>query len=218
MLHEILPEMLTGTEMFILDEDDITDADQHKNYFAYASHNDPELREEFHRQALSHSGMRYLFGRYLEDRSFFLRGSHIEKEGRTLHLGVDLFSKDKEPVFAPCDGEIVISAKEAGAHGYGNYLILRPNDQAIPYIFFGHLADNKSELGEVRAGQQIASLGSYENYENGGWSTHLHLQLCKQLPKSGEAPIGYTSRKDLATNRRLFPDPMSLYPGWKIKR
>lgn len=218
MLQEILPGMLTNTEMFILNQADITEQDAHKNYFAYDNHNDPELRDKFHRKVLRQSGQRYLFGRYLEDRSFFLAGSHIAREGRTLHLGIDLFSIDQEVVSAPCDGEIVVSAKEAGAHGYGNYLILRPDNVAIPYIFMGHLADDKLGLSRVTTGQTIARLGHWDNYENGGWSIHLHLQLLRKLPAKGEAPIGYTSRRELATNKLNFPDPVSLYPGWEIKR
>lgn len=218
MLQEILPDMLASTEMFILDQRDITDQDAHKNYFAYADHNDPALRTRFHENALRYSGCRYLFGRYLEDRSFFLAGSHIAREGRTLHLGIDLFSVDQEVVSAPCDGEIVVSAKEAGAHGYGNYLILRPDDSKLPYLFMGHLADDKKGLGRVDAGQQIARLGHWDNYENGGWSVHLHLQLLRELPRTGEAPIGYTSRVELETNKQNFPDPLSLYPGWVVKR
>ncbi len=225
-MHEVLPEMLTRTELLVLDPKDITADDVGKDYFTYAkSHSgegrdfkSPQERELFNNAVLQQTGSRYLFGRYLEDRSYFLDGSFMAKEGRVLHLGIDLFCKEQEPVFAPCDGQIVVSANEEVEHGYGNYLVLKPNDEALPYIFFGHLREDKYGIKHVLQGERIANLGHYDNLENGGWSIHLHLELLKELPVIDEAPIGYSTQKALATNKVLFPDPMLLYPGWKIKR
>jgi hypothetical protein len=95
---------------------------------------------------------------------------------------------------------------------------LRPDDKALPYIFFGHLADKKQPLGRVVGGKQIAQLGSFVDEENGGWSIHLHLQLLTELPPAGEAPIGYTSLQNIERNRQQFPNPIALFPDWKIKR
>ena len=226
LTHEIMPELFTSSELLIWNFSEITEHDAHKNIQGYmedaeAKGKDP--RDAFHRQAfneqvLANTDARYLIGRYLEDRRDILRDTHIAAEGRTYHLAIDIFSKDQEPVFAPCDGTIVISAKEPGLHNYGNYLILRPDDASLPCIFFGHLADNDHVLGPVKAGQQIARLGSFEHEENGGWSVHLHLQLLRELPPSGQAPTGYTSLKDMNQNRLLFPDPQALFPEWIVKR
>ncbi len=225
-LHEILPEMLTKTELLVLDPKDITPKDSHKDYFTYSDaliaegrdYKSPQERELFNNTVLQQTGSRYLYGRYLEDRSFFLDGSFMAKEGRVLHLGIDLFCIEQEPVFAPCDGQIVVSGNEAVEHGYGNYLVLKPDDATLPYIFFGHLRADKYGIKHVEQGERIANLGHYNNLENGGWSIHLHLELLKELPKPDEAPIGYSTKRDLASNKILFPDPMSLYPDWKIKR
>ncbi len=225
VLHD-LPELFSRSEVLIWNFAEITDIDAPKNIQKYmreqvAHGQDPSdayHRQTFNEQVLNNSRSRYLIGRYLEDRRDILRGSHIEREGRTYHLAIDIFSKNQEPVFAPCDGIIVVSAKEPGLHNYGNYLILRPDDTELPYIFFGHLADNKRALGQVRAGQQIGQLGSFAQLENGGWSIHLHLQLLMELPQAGEAPIGYSSLAALERNRQLSPDPQSLFPEWRIKR
>jgi murein DD-endopeptidase MepM/ murein hydrolase activator NlpD len=174
-------------------------------------------RQAFNTRLLQRTGTRYLVSQYSENRSAMLAGSAIAKEGRTFHLGLDIFAKKQEPVFAPCAGEIVRSEYEPGLHNYGNYLILRPDDPSLPYIFFGHLAADKRGVGHVNAGAQIARLGSFENLENGGWSIHLHLQLLTELPPAGEAPIGYSTHQALAGNQQCFPDPQSIFPDWHIE-
>lgn len=225
-LLEFMPEVFTRSEILIWNFAEISEKDTNKNIQKYMNHQtamgrDP--RDAFHRQTfndlvLSDSQSRYLIGRYLENRADILAGSHIAEEGRTYHLAIDIFSKDQEPVFAPCDGTIVTSAKEPGLHNYGNYVILQPDDADLPYIFFGHLADQKHSLGKVSAGQQIGHLGSFKNIENGGWSVHLHLQLLAELPEPGQAPNGYTTLKDIDRDRSLFPDPQQIFPCWRIKR
>ncbi len=227
-LLEVMPELFTRSELLVWNFAEISEADANKNiqeYMAEREQRGEDPRDAFHRQAfnervLSHSNARYLIGRYGENRIDILgRGSHMANEGRTYHLAIDIFSRNQEPLFAPCDGEIVVSAYEPGEHNYGNYLILRPSDATLPYIFFGHLdAAHRHPLGPVRAGQQIGRLGSYEHLENGGWSVHLHLQLLRELPPEGEAPIGYSTLADLPINQQRFPDPQSLFPAWEVRR
>lgn len=225
-LLEIMPELFTRSETLIWNFAEITEADAHKNIAAYmtarerAGENphDAFHRQEFNEQVFAQTNARYLIGRYGEDRSDILRGSHIAAEGRTFHLAIDIFSMRQEIVSAPCDGDIVVSAYEPGLHNYGNYLILRPDDANLPYIFFGHLADDRHQVGHVQAGAQIARLGSFEHEENGGWSIHLHLQLLTELPPKGEAPIGYSTLADLEMNQRRFPDPQHIFPNWVIRR
>ncbi|HEY1645711.1 MAG TPA: peptidoglycan DD-metalloendopeptidase family protein [Candidatus Saccharimonadales bacterium] len=226
ILREIMPELFARSEVLIWNFSELTKHDTNKNIQRYMQGQEnlgQDPRDAFHRQAfneqvLNSTNARYLIGRYAEDRSDILRGSHIAREGRTYHLALDIFSKNQEPVFAPCDGEVVVSDYEPGLHNYGNYLILRPDDESLPYIFFGHLAQDKYKLGRVFAGEQIARLGSFENLENGGWSIHLHLQLLAELPSKGEAPIGYSTIERLAENQKRFPDPQSIFPAWNIKR
>jgi hypothetical protein len=225
-LYEPLPQLFSNSEVLTLNFSEISEEDEYKNIKEYMHSTQMEgknprealYRQKFNEDVLSRSSSRYLIGRYVEDRRDMLKGSHIEQEGRTFHLAVDIFSVNQESVFAPCSGEIIVSAKESGSHGFGNYIILQPNDKSLPYIFFGHLADNKHILGPVAAGEQIAQLGSFIDEENGGWSIHLHLQLLTELPPTKEAPIGYSSREGLEENMRRFPDPFSIFPDWKVKR
>lgn len=225
-LLEIVPELFNSSEVLIWNFAEITDDDRNKNIQQYMKQqelggHDPSdafRKQSFNDQVLQRTDSRYLIGRYGEDRSDVLNKSHIGAEGRTFHLAIDIFSRSQEPVFAPCDGEIVRSDYEPGEHNYGNYLILRPDEASLPYIFLGHLAHDKHGLGHVNAGEQIARLGSFEQLENGGWGIHLHLQLLTELPPKGEAPIGYSSPADMLKNRQLFPDPLKLFPQWQIKR
>jgi murein DD-endopeptidase MepM/ murein hydrolase activator NlpD len=225
-LQEIMPELFSRSEVLIWNFAEITELDAHKNIQQFMERQEQlgkDPRDAFHRQAFNEtvferSKARYLIGRYGENRADILKGSHIAQEGRTFHLAIDIFSRQQEAVFAPCDGQIVRSQYEAGLHNYGNYLILRPDDSSLPYIFFGHLSAQKHPLGSVKAGQQIARLGSYEHLENGGWSVHLHLQLLTELPPEGQAPIGYSTLGDLPQNKKRFPDPQTIFRGWKIKR
>lgn len=225
-LLEPMPELFTRSELLILNFAELTEADRHKNIQQYIKEQErlgQDPRDAFHRQTfnesvLSKTTARYLIGHYGEDRKDILKGSHIAKERRTFHMAIDLFSHVQEPVFAPCDGEIVISAYEPGLHNYGNYLVLHPDNRSLPYIFFGHLASDKGMFGKVHAGQQIGRLGSFEHLENGGWSIHLHLQLLTELPSEGKAPIGYSTFENLHRNEQRFPDPHSIFSDWVVRR
>jgi len=176
----------------------------------------PEHRQQFNNRFLSVSKTRYLVSRYGEDRSAMLTGSQIAKEGRTLHMGIDIFCKDLAPVFAPCDGVIVRTGFEAEAHSYGHYLLLKPDQDIDVYLFFGHLSKALPKLGPVKAGEHIATLGDYQHNENGGWSRHLHLQCCSELPPEGQTPIGYSTKQAFLENSRRFPNPFQYFPKWHV--
>ncbi|MEK6927398.1 MAG: peptidoglycan DD-metalloendopeptidase family protein [Nanoarchaeota archaeon] len=168
----------------------------------------PENRQKFNNIFINKSGKKFLIGRYLEDRKEMLKGSKIAEDGRTYHLGIDIFSSDLEDIYSPEDGEIVRTGCEPGSHSYGNYIIIKHiTKDKTWYSFLGHLSKDFPKLGKVSKGQKIARLGDWANNENGGWSRHLHYQILTQLPKENETPIGYTSKENLNLNKNLFPDP-----------
>lgn len=171
-------------------------------------------RQQFNNRVLDETNARYLVSRYGEDRSAMLAGSSIAQAGRTLHLGIDIFCREQETVYAPCDGEIIASGREPQDHSFGHYLVFKPFDQDI-YLFFGHLsAEPPIRRGQVSAGQAIARLGDYADGENGGWSRHLHIQLFRRPPLSELDLIGYSSRANFTVNSQKYPDPMQLFPDW----
>lgn len=226
-LHEVLPELFTRSELLPLYFADITAADAKKDIKTYIEQQErrginpreARYRQQFNNQVLDGTAARYLIGRYAENREDILAPeSHMVQEARTYHMGIDAFCQDQEPVYAPCDGEIIVSAYEPGEYNYGNYIIFRPDDTTLPYMFFGHLANDRRHTGRVSAGEQIARLGSYEQLENGGWSIHLHLQLLCELPPAGETPPGYSTSMNLPVSQERFPDPRSVFTAWEVQR
>ncbi len=225
-MHELMDEMFTRSKLLILNfadlPSDIPKVENIQKYFEYCRANSidptlPESRQNFNNRLLSQSHYRYLVSRYDEDRTSMLQGSTIAAQGRTYHLGIDIFSVDLETVYAPCDGTILEIGNEPENHSFGHYLILKPRNSDIPYIFIGHLsAQIIAKSGDVRAGQPIATLGDYVNHENGGWSRHLHLQMLAELSVPGHTPPGYSTKADLALNSRLYPNPLSYFPEWNI--
>lgn len=221
-MQEPLEQLFTRSQLMILDFSQIPlDAPHTSNIELFFKDSEaeglnprlPENRQRFNNDMLDATGARYLVSRYGEDRRAMLAGSTIAAQGRTLHMGVDIFAKDTETVYAPCDGQIVQVGREPGDHTFGYYAILKPKD-IDTYMFFGHLSKDQPTLGPVKAGQPFARLGDYRNQENGGWSRHLHLQVFVQLPKDGQPLVGYSTRADFAANSRRFPDPMVYFPDW----
>ncbi len=174
----------------------------------------PESRQKFNDRLIKSSGYKYLIGNYGEDRSAMLAGSEIAAQSRTIHLGIDIFSTNLEPVHSPCDGEIVRTGYEKQAHGYGHYLIIKPTRVNNLYLFFGHLGKELAITGETKKGDKIARLGDYKNNENGGWSRHLHMQMMTELPPAGQTPIGYSSQADFDVNSRKYPNSKDYFSDW----
>ena len=148
----------------------------------------PENRQKFNNHLLERSRVRYLVSRYGEDRKGMLTGSKIASQGRTLHMGVDIFCRDLETVYAPCDAAIVRTGREPGDQGYGYYVVLKPDNLPGIHFFFGQLSKDLPGVGPIKAGQPIARLGDFIHGENGGWSRHLHLQMVKTIPREPDPP------------------------------
>lgn len=223
-MSEPLPQLFRSSRRLVLDFAHIDpDTPKQENIAAYFSEmerqgKNPRLaqaRQSFNDQLIEHTGSRYLVSSYAEDRIAMLRGSSIASEGRTLHLGIDIFSKDLEPVMAPCDGTVVRVGHEPQDHSFGYFVFIKPDDASLPYVFMGHLGKSLPVLGCVKAGQVIARLGDFETGENGGWSRHLHFQLFQSLPQETEPLVGYASADDTSAFTK-YPDPMLYFTGWII--
>ncbi len=225
ILFQPLPQLFTRSKVLTLDFAQISastpDEANIEQYFKDAVKRSinprlPENRQAFNNKLLETSGARYLIGRYGEDRIAMLSDTPAGKEGRTIHMAVDIFCKEQEPVRAPSDGEVVRSDYEAGFGEYGNYLIFKPEGEAF-YIFFGHLANDRIATGHVTQGQLLAHLGDYPGNENGGWSRHLHVQILNELPPEGTTPDGYSTKENFEHNALLYPDPVGYFEGWEIE-
>ena len=222
-LAEPMHEMFSRSRLLVLDFSEIADGNEHsiKDYFEECERSGinprlPENRQRFNDQLLARTGARYLISRYAEDRIAMLAGSEIAREGRTIHMGVDMFSTMLETIYAPCDGRIVETGLEDEPHGYGHYLIMQPDGIEDTYFFFGHLSRRLPAKRAVKLGDAIANLGDYVDNENGGWSRHLHFQVLKDLPEPGQTPQGYATKANFSAMSKAFPDPMPYFPDWEI--
>lgn len=176
----------------------------------------PENRQRINDKLLAETGFRYLIGQYGEDRTVMLADTPAGKQGRVIHMAIDIFSKELEPVFSPCDGNIIKIGYEPGFGEYGNYIIIQP-DGADFYFFFGHLSSNRPYASRVYKGQEIAHLGDYLQNENGGWSRHLHIQMLTNLPEDGITPDGYSTKEEFGTNSTKYPNPLDYFPNWHVR-
>ena len=115
-IYELLPELFTQSELMILDFNQVSaNMPEYKNIKVFFEKSRahgmdarrPEQRQKFNNNFLQKAGKRYLISRYAEDRIEMLRGSKVAEEGRTIHLGIDIFSQNLEHVYAPCNADIV---------------------------------------------------------------------------------------------------------------
>lgn len=173
-------------------------------------------RQLINDKVIDDTRFRYLIGQYGEDRTTMLADTPAGKEGRVMHMAIDIFSKKLEPVFSPCDGVIVRSDYEEGFGEYGNYIIIQLDNLDF-YFFFGHLSWNRPGLGRVLKGNKLTRLGDYHKNENGGWSRHLHIQILSELPPEGTTPNGYSTKEDFKRNSEKYPNPLNFFAAWKLQ-
>ncbi len=155
-------------------------------------------------------------GRYNEARVIYTANAFkvetdTAPEYRTVHLGLDLFARPGEPVYAFMGGR-VHSVKDNAAHqDYGPTIILSHETVSgiLFYSLYGHLAatslDGLEPGMRISAGQPIGTIGT--STENGGWAPHLHLQLITALlGLEGNFPgVARPSQRRVLT--ALCPDP-----------
>lgn len=224
MFGELLEGMFANSKLLVLDFSRIGNETPKsldiRQYFEACERrgDNPRLpanRQAFNDLAITANKTRYLVSLHGEDRRAMLRDTHIGREGRTCHLGIDIFSSSLEPLLAPSDGEVVQAGYESGFGNYGHYLVFRP-DGCDFWMFFGHLSANSATPGQYKRGDQLGLLGDFADNENGGWSRHLHLQLMTAYRPGQTPPIGYCRQAELTENQELYPDPMRLFPQWRL--
>jgi 4-aminobutyrate aminotransferase-like enzyme/Ser/Thr protein kinase RdoA (MazF antagonist) len=140
-------------------------------------------------------------GRYDEERAIYTAPEFRTPDGRrrTRHMAVDLFAPAGTPVYAPLDGVVEVRENRDRLGDYGGLLVLRHGDF---WTLHGHLDPATLASGEVRAGEEIARLGTAE--VNGGWEPHLHLQVFTDLV--ADLP-GVALSDEADVWRSVCPDP-----------
>lgn len=132
--------------------------------------------------------------------------------GSDIHLGIDVFAPEGTEILAPFAATIEQAGIDRAPFGFGGSLLLRheTGDGTPFWIFLGHL-DPKSiaswRRGEaIEAGAPVGRLG--DSAANGGWPSHLQLQLWTELLHDEIAAMpGLCQRRDWEIWQSLCPDP-----------
>ncbi|WP_143959438.1 peptidoglycan DD-metalloendopeptidase family protein [Litoribacter populi] len=140
------------------------------------------------------NGKKYGIGGYMENRDIYRRSEVFahDEAFRNIHLGVDIWTEAKAPVYAPFDGKIHSFRDNAGYGNYGPTIILEHEVEGITFFtLYGHLMrqdlEGLDKGQEIKQGQLFCHLGEEE--ENGNWPPHLHFQLMNDmLENDGDFP------------------------------
>ncbi|MGD0781922.1 MAG: aminotransferase class III-fold pyridoxal phosphate-dependent enzyme, partial [Candidatus Aminicenantales bacterium] len=133
-------------------------------------------------------------------------------EGRTVHMGIDLFAGPGASVHSPLDGVVHGVRDNARPFDYGPTVVLEhPSKGGRPafYTLYGHLRRSSvaglKKGAAIRKGGKIAEIGPFP--ENGGWPPHLHFQvILDMLGMDGDFPgVCRAGERDIW--KSLCPDP-----------
>jgi murein DD-endopeptidase MepM/ murein hydrolase activator NlpD len=105
-------------------------------------------------------------------------GARIHPITKTMliHEGIDISQPMGTPIYAAADGKVIVSKMQNDKKGYGNYIVIRHNDEFD--TLYAHLSTRTVKAGDlVKAGALIGYVGST------GDSTgpHLHFGVCMKF-------------------------------------
>ena len=131
-------------------------------------------------------------------------------ERRTVHLGIDLFVMPGTPLFAPLEGTVEVLANNEAALDYGPLVILKHTTGEGDQFFtlYGHLT--VGTLSALKVGQKIARGEKFaqvgQEHENGGWASHVHVQVILDLMDCGADFPGVARASEREVWKSLSPD------------
>ena len=160
---------------------------------------------------LADAGASFAIGGYNENRVLYKRSNLFDGEqGRTLHLGVDIWGAAGTPVYAPMGGMVHSFAFNNNFGDYGATIILQHHiDMITFYTLYGHLS--LTDLDPLRIGKYLTRgevVGHFGTpNENGNWPPHLHFQIIDDMGiKQGDYP-GVCSLNEAEKYLKNCPDP-----------
>ena len=165
---------------------------------------------------LNNNNAQVAFGGYMEHRNLYQRSTifnDAQTDERTIHIGLDLWTKAGTKVLAALDGVVHSFQYNNNLGDYGPTIILKHILNNIEfYTLYGHLSLKSLEhlkIGQsVTKGAIIATLG--DAAVNGDYAPHLHFQIIKNIGNhSGDYP-GVCSTKDVPYYLENCPDPNLL--------
>lgn len=135
-------------------------------------------------------------------------------EHRTIHLGVDFWTKAYSAVHAVENGEIFACHDNANDRDFGPTIILKHVvNELIFYTLYGHLSRESlvgKKIGQaILKGEKIAEIGNTN--ENGNWASHLHFQIVLDMLGLQNDFYGVSSPSQWAVFSSICPDPNLLF-------
>ena len=168
-------------------------------------------------EELRRAGRRVGVGRYAEARALYATpafGANGDEEGRTVHLGIDLFVPPGTPVRAPLDGTVHLLAYNAARLDYGPLVVLHhePAPGVAFFTLYGHLS--LDTLDALRTGQRVAAGEAFARVgappTNGDWAPHVHVQVILDLLDLDHDFPGVARASEAGLWTGLSPDPNLL--------
>ncbi len=163
-------------------------------------------------------GIDFSYGGYGEDRSTLWHDTYLDQHGAYHHLGIDINTPSWTELLSPVRGKVIVSDHDSDhpdapqLHGWGNRLIIRPEDSEYALIL-AHLSDTtRRRVGTlIEKWEPLWTIGTSE--ENGWWFEHFHIQvilrerLMDLLEKGHLAQLDGYSRIMDAEMRKIYPNP-----------
>ena len=169
----------------------------------------------FIRNKLEESGKKVAIGGYGEERDFYwsspLFKSEVEK--RTIHLGIDLWTKPLVSIYAPMDATVYGLNNNNLPLDYGYTVVLKHSiaDHTF-YSLYGHLSEKG--MRNLAVGQRIkkGDIFCYIGHPttNGGWAPHLHLQLIMDMESNRDDYPGVSTKAMQDHYLKNCPSPEKL--------
>lgn len=152
----------------------------------------------------------YLFGGFLEDRTYIWRNHPNEKANSLIHLGIDYTVPEETKISLPMKGEVLhIMNDPENKRGWGGRIIWRLENNL--YLLYGHLKQNINlKVGQIcNKGTIVGIIG--DKNENGDWWPHLHAQIMNQsfidhYKDCLEEIDGYLSKDDSDLKNVINPE------------
>ncbi|WP_281930391.1 aminotransferase class III-fold pyridoxal phosphate-dependent enzyme [Roseibium album] len=184
------------------------------SYAAELSRFDGPQFDRFCEDAISDAGADFGIGVYGEDRTVY-KSDAFEMANpsirRSVHLGIDIFAPDCEPVYAPFAGKVAFFHDDAVSNGFGPTVLLEheTDEGDVFWTLYGHLSRRGCEkltIGQtVETGEAFAEFGPRP--ENGEWPPHLHFQIVTDHLGLEARMHGVGVRRQWAVWRDISPDP-----------
>jgi len=173
---------------------------------------DTNVLSEYIKGKLNKNNKSIGIGGYLENRLIYKRSEHFGsgKDSRSIHLGIDIWSKEGTPIFTFADS-VVHSFKINDNFGdYGPTIILKHKiENQVFYTLYGHLSisslNNLYEGKKIPKNHEFATLGNSD--ENGNWPPHLHFQIITDMQNKKGDFYGVCSPSEIDKYQLICPNP-----------